>query len=117
MKKILLIEDNEAIRENTEILRLAEYEVVVSENGKRGIEVAKKFSPDLVICDIMMPQLDGYGVLSAIQENGALHNTPFIFLTARSGGVDIRKGMDAGADDFITKPSWEKNCFIQLKVA
>ncbi len=105
MKKILLIEDNDDIRNNTtEILELANYEVAVAENGKRGVEKAIEFLPDLIICDIMMPELDGYGVLHAIQRNEAIKNTPFIFLTAKTERSDLRKGMESGADDYITKP-------------
>jgi CRP-like cAMP-binding protein/DNA-binding NarL/FixJ family response regulator len=105
MKKILLIEDNEDIRNNTaEILELANYDVRVAENGKRGVEAAMEFVPDLIICDIMMPELDGYGVLHAIQKNEAIKNTPFIFLTAKTERGDFRKGMESGADDYITKP-------------
>ncbi|MDQ3016646.1 MAG: response regulator [Bacteroidota bacterium] len=105
MKKILLIEDNEDIRNNTaEILELASYEVEVAENGKRGVEKAIRFLPDLIICDIMMPELDGYGVLHAIQKNETIRNTPFIFLTAKTERGDFRKGMESGADDYITKP-------------
>ncbi|HZV68925.1 MAG TPA: response regulator [Saprospiraceae bacterium] len=104
-KKILLIEDNEDIRENTsEILVLANYEVHVAENGKKGVEAAMEFLPDLIICDIMMPELDGYGVLHAIQRNDKIKNTPFIFLTAKSERDDFRKGMESGADDYIAKP-------------
>jgi len=105
MKKILLIEDNDDIRNNTmEILELANYEVTVAENGKRGVEKAIEVNPDLIICDIMMPELDGYGVLHAVQRNDAIKNTPFIFLTAKTERSDFRKGMDSGADDYITKP-------------
>ncbi len=105
MKKILLIEDNDDIRSNTaEILELANYEVQVAENGKIGVEKALEFLPDLIICDIMMPELDGYGVLHAIQRREAIKNTPFIFLTAKTERSDFRKGMESGADDYITKP-------------
>ena len=105
MKKILLIEDNESLRENTaEILELANYKVVTAENGKLGVEVALHELPDLIICDIMMPVLDGFGVLHLLQKNPATKNKPFIFLTAKSEHNDFRKGMDLGADDYITKP-------------
>jgi len=105
MKKILLIEDNDDIRLNTaEILELSNYEVIVAENGKVGVEKAIAHSPDLIICDIMMPVLDGYGVLHAVHRNEAIKNTPFIFLTAKSERTDFRKGMELGADDYITKP-------------
>ena len=105
MKKILLIEDNEHIRENTaEILELSNYEVIMAEDGKIGVEKALKYLPDLIICDIMMPVLDGYGVLHALHRNSHLKNTPFIFLTAKTERIDFRKGMDLGADDYLTKP-------------
>ena len=105
MKKILLIEDNDDIRENTaEILELSNYKVFVAENGKVGVEKAMEHTPDLIICDIMMPGLDGYGVLHAVHKNEAIKNTPFIFLTAKTERSDFRKGMELGADDYITKP-------------
>lgn len=105
MKKILLIEDNDDIRENTaEILQLANYKVTTAANGKIGVEMALQLIPDLIICDIMMPVLDGYGVLHAVQKNEAIKNTPFIFLTAKTERSDLRKGMESGADDYITKP-------------
>ena len=105
MKKILLIEDNDDIRSNTaEILELANYKVIQAKNGKEGVALAIANSPDLVICDIMMPELDGFGVLHAIHKNEAIKNTPFIFLTAKSDRSDFRKGMEQGADDYITKP-------------
>ena len=105
MTKILLIEDNEDIRSNTaEILELSNYHVIVAENGKIGVAKALEDKPDLIICDIMMPELDGYGVLHAIQRNDLIKNTPFIFLTAKTERTDFRKGMELGADDYITKP-------------
>lgn len=105
MKKILLIEDNEDLRSNTaEILELSNYQVISAENGKTGITKAIQEKPDLIICDIMMPELDGYGVLHAVQRNDAIKNTPFIFLTAKTERSDLRKGMESGADDYITKP-------------
>jgi CRP-like cAMP-binding protein/AmiR/NasT family two-component response regulator len=105
MKKILLIEDNDNIRNNTaEILELSNYKVIMAENGKEGVEKAIMENPDLIVCDIMMPVLDGYGVLHALQKSENLKNTPFIFLTAKTEKDDFRKGMDLGADDYITKP-------------
>ena len=105
MKKILLIEDNADVRDNTaEILELSNYEVIVAENGKTGVEKALQHLPDLIICDIMMPVLDGYGVLHALHKNKTIKNTPFIFLTAKTERGDFRKGMELGADDYITKP-------------
>jgi CRP/FNR family cyclic AMP-dependent transcriptional regulator len=105
MKTILLIEDNDDIRNNTaEILELSNYKVIVAENGKVGVEKAIAHIPDLIICDIMMPVLDGYGVLHALHRNDALKNIPFIFLTAKTERNDFRKGMELGADDYISKP-------------
>jgi len=105
MKTILLIEDNDDIRNNTaEILELSNYKVIMAENGKIGVEKAIKYKPDLIICDIMMPVLDGYGVLHAVHKNDSIKNTPFIFLTAKTERSDFRKGMELGADDYITKP-------------
>src|SRR5688572_1482063 len=104
-KKILLIEDNAEVRENTsEILDLAGYHVVSAANGKTGVELAQKENPDLIVCDIMMPELDGYGVLHIINKNPDTAGIPFIFLTAKTEKTDIRKGMNLGADDYLTKP-------------
>lgn len=105
MKQIILIEDNLEIRDNTaEILELAGYKVRTAENGKIGVELALEKKPDLIVCDIMMPVLDGYGVLHLINKNEALKGIPFIFLTAKAERSDFRKGMEMGADDYITKP-------------
>lgn len=105
MQKILLIEDNADIRENmSEILELAGYEIIMAENGKEGVSMALEHEPNLIICDIMMPVLDGYGVLHMLHKNPKTQYTPFIFLTAKSERSEIRKGMEMGADDYITKP-------------
>lgn len=105
MKKILLIEDNVEVRETTaEIIELANYKVLTAENGKTGVELALKEKPDLIICDIMMPVLDGYGVYHLLSKHPETAFTPFIFLTAKSEKTDFRKGMQMGADDYITKP-------------
>jgi CRP/FNR family cyclic AMP-dependent transcriptional regulator len=105
MEKILLIEDNEALRENTaEILSLANYDVMTAENGKIGVEKAIANPPDLIVCDIMMPVLDGYGVYQIISKHPNLQHIPFIYLSAKSERTDLRKGMEMGADDYITKP-------------
>lgn len=104
-KSILLIEDNDEIRDNTsEMLELASYKVYTANNGKVGVEKALEVKPDLVICDIMMPVMDGYGVLQIFMHNPELSVTPFIFLTAKTERTDIRKGMEMGADDYLTKP-------------
>ncbi len=105
MKKILVIEDNEQVRDNiAEILELANYQVCKAENGKEGMITAIKEAPDLILCDIMMPVLDGYGLLHLLKKNVALRNTPFIFLTAKADRTELRKGMDLGADDYLIKP-------------
>jgi CRP-like cAMP-binding protein len=104
-KKILLIEDNPEMRENTaEILELANYEVVTAKNGKEGVLLANQNNPDLIICDIMMPELDGYGVLHMLGKDEKTSNIPFVFLTAKAEKDDYRKGMTMGADDYLTKP-------------
>jgi CRP-like cAMP-binding protein/CheY-like chemotaxis protein len=104
-KKILLIEDNQDVRENTaEILVLAQYQVITAVNGKEGVEKAQKEKPDLIICDIMMPVLDGHGALHLLSKNEETASIPFIFLTAKSERGDFRKGMEMGADDYLTKP-------------
>jgi CRP-like cAMP-binding protein/ActR/RegA family two-component response regulator len=104
-KKIALIEDNHEMRENIqEILELANYTVFAAENGKKGVELIKSEKPDLILCDIMMPELDGYGVLYMVSKNPETASIPFIFLTAKSEKDDFRKGMNMGADDYLTKP-------------
>ncbi len=105
MKKILIIEDNEDIRENiAELLELSDYEALTAEDGKVGVEKAVEHLPDLIICDIMMPELDGYGVLHILGKKKETAAIPFIFLTAKAERSDLRKGMILGADDYITKP-------------
>lgn len=104
-KKILVIEDNEDIREGTaEMLALAGYDVFTAKNGKIGVELAISNVPDLILCDIMMPELDGYGVLYLLHKNPKTAHIPFIFITAKSERADMRKGMELGADDYLTKP-------------
>lgn len=105
MKKILIIEDDKVMRENTaEILELAHYLVKTAENGKKGVTLAKEWGPDLIICDIMMPEIDGYGVLHILSKTPETFGVPFIFLTAKAEKSEMRKGMNLGADDYLTKP-------------
>jgi CRP-like cAMP-binding protein/CheY-like chemotaxis protein len=105
MKTILVIDDNNDLRENTaEILDLAGYKTLTAENGKRGVDIAIKEKPALIVCDIMMPELDGYGVLHLLRKNPDTQQIPFIFLTAKTERSDFRKGMEMGADDYVTKP-------------
>jgi len=104
-QKILIIEDNDDIRESTaEILELADFEVFEAANGKIGVEMANANLPDLILCDIMMPELDGYGVLYLLNKNPLTTAIPFIFLTAKAERMDMRKGMEMGADDYLVKP-------------
>ncbi|WP_269024896.1 response regulator [Aquirufa nivalisilvae] len=108
MNKILLIEDSDDIRENTaELLELSGYVVETAADGIEGVRMAQQNLPDLVICDIMMPHLDGFGVLQVFSNHEYLSKVPFIFLTAKTDRSDMRKGMEMGADDFLTKPFQE----------
>ena len=105
MKTVLLIEDDTVLRENTaELLELSNYSVLTAANGKLGVEMANTHLPDIIVCDIMMPILDGYGVLGELSKNSNTKFIPFIFLSAKTERQDVRKGMDLGADDYISKP-------------
>lgn len=105
MDKILVIEDNADVRENlAEILELSGYEVITAENGKRGVAAAISEVPDMILCDIMMPELDGFGVLRILSKTPTVAQIPFVFLTAKAEKDDFRRGMGLGADDYITKP-------------
>ena len=109
MKRILLIEDDTTLRETTaEILELENYEVVTAANGKKGVELARLVQPNLIICDIMMPELDGYQVLNKLSANETTKRIPFIFMSAKTELSEVRKGMDLGADDYLTKPVSEE---------
>lgn len=112
MKHILLIEDDPILRENTaELLELSNYKITTAPNGKIGLETALEIQPDIIVCDIMMPELDGYGVLQGLAKTEQTKHIPFIFLSAKTERKDVRKGMDLGADDYITKP-FEENELI-----
>lgn len=105
MKKILVIEDEPEMRRNlATILRLEKFDVSQAENGRVGLDLARKNLPDLILCDVMMPELDGHGVLQALRDDAKTANVPFIFLTARGEKSDLRSGMNLGADDYLTKP-------------
>jgi len=105
MKRILVIEDEPEMRRNlTTILRLEKYTPLAAENGRIGIELARNQRPDLILCDVMMPDLDGYGVIAALRAEPETVGIPFIFLTAKGERPDIRAGMNLGADDYLTKP-------------
>lgn len=108
MNKVLIIEDDPVLRENTaELLELANFRVYTASNGSKGVLQAKQHLPDIIICDIMMPELDGYGVLQSLSNEDSTKQIPFVFLSAKTENRDIRKGMDLGADDYITKPFTE----------
>ena len=116
MKRILLIEDDNVLRENTaELLELSNYQVSTAYNGKVGIESALNSIPDIIICDIMMPELDGYNVLENLTSNKKTKHIPFIFLSAKTERKDVRKGMNLGADDYITKPFEEEELISAIE--
>jgi DNA-binding NarL/FixJ family response regulator len=105
MRKILVIEDEPEMRRNiTTLLRFKKYDPIAAETGRLGVEMARRQKPDLILCDVMMPELDGYGVLRALQADTKLALIPFIFLTAKGEKDDLRGGMNLGADDYLTKP-------------
>jgi len=105
MKRILVIEDEPEMRRNiATLLRLTEYDPIPAQNGREGLALARRERPDLILCDVMMPELDGFGVLRALQEDVELARIPFIFLTAKGEKDDLRSGMNLGADDYLTKP-------------
>jgi CheY-like chemotaxis protein len=103
MKKILVIEDEPEMRRNlTTILRPEKFHPLPAENGRIGVALAKKEKPDLILCDVMMPELDGYGVIAALRSDPETVRVPLVFLTAKGEKPDIRAGMDMGADDYLT---------------
>lgn len=119
-KKVLLIEDDQTVRENTaEILELSDYDVETAANGELGIQSAIQFQPDIIVCDIMMPKLDGYDVLKALSQHPKTKRLPFIFLSAKTDRDDVRKGMNLGADDYLTKPFEEEDLIhaIESRIA
>ena len=105
MTKILVIEDEALLRTNTlQILQFEDFHTIAAENGLIGVEVAQEQIPDLILCDVMMPELDGYAVLVALRQNPATAEIPFIFTTAKVSNADLHQAMELGADDFLTKP-------------
>jgi DNA-binding NarL/FixJ family response regulator len=105
MKKILVIEDEPEMRRNiTSLLRYDGYQAIAAENGRVGVELARGEKPDLILCDVMMPELDGHSVLQALHADASLARIPFIFLTAKGEKEDLRAGMNLGADDYLIKP-------------
>ena len=109
MTKILLVEDDTSLRENVEeLLELSGFLVLTASNGKMAVELAKKEFPDLVLCDIMMPEMDGYEVLQQLSSCETTKHIPFIFVSAKTERHEVRKGMNLGADDYLTKPFEEE---------
>jgi DNA-binding response OmpR family regulator len=105
MTRVLVIEDNDGVREEiVDILRFEGFDVRDAENGRRGLELVKQWTPDLVLCDLMMPELDGYATLEALRADAATAAIPFVCLTARAERHDMRRAMELGADDYLTKP-------------
>lgn len=105
MKTILIVEDNEIMLQNTaEILELSNYEVLLAKNGQIGLEVAKDKHPDLIISDVMMPEMDGFELLKRIRKSRGMHNLPFIFMTSRAERYEINSGFEEGANEYLTKP-------------
>ena len=110
MTTILVIEDEQNVRENLqEILELEDFDVLTAANGKIGLQLAIEQHPDLIICDVMMPELDGYGVISALRKHPTMATTTFLFLSAKSTDEDRRKGLALGANDYLTKPFTPKD--------
>ncbi|NJK53720.1 MAG: response regulator [Leptolyngbyaceae cyanobacterium SU_3_3] len=105
MSSILVIEDDAEILENIEsILEIQKFETLTATDSQIGIQIAQEKTPDLIICDVTMPHLDGYSVLSQLRQHKSTATTPFIFLTGRAERADMRMGMELGADDYLTKP-------------
>ncbi|MBW4591757.1 MAG: EAL domain-containing response regulator [Brasilonema angustatum HA4187-MV1] len=105
MTKILVIEDEKLVRENIiDLLAAEDFDTIAAANGRVGLDLAVSQIPDLILCDLMMPEVDGYGVLTRLREKPITATIPFIFLTAKSARTDFRQGMDLGADDYLTKP-------------
>ena len=105
MKTILVIEDQPDMRENlAAILEMEQFAVLVAENGRQGLQLAREVKPDLILCDVMMPEMDGHAVLTSLRQDPSIAGTPFVFLTAKGEKQDLRDGMNLGADDYLAKP-------------
>lgn len=116
MKTVLYIEDDPVLRENTkEMLEFSNFKVLTAKNGKIGVNLALKYSPDIILCDIVMPVWDGYKVMEVLKEKKVTNHTPFIFVSAKMNKDDIRAGMNLGADDYLTKPFEEDELIGTIK--
>jgi DNA-binding NarL/FixJ family response regulator len=117
MSKILVIEDQPQMRKNlTIILQMEQFEVVSTDNGRQGIELAKSEKPDLVLCDVMMPELDGFGVVEHLRNDPDMVTLPVIFLTAKGDKTDVRAGMNLGVDDYLIKPVAREDLLTAVRV-
>jgi CheY-like chemotaxis protein len=116
MTTILVIEDEPDVRENLqEILELEDFNVLTAENGRIGLQLAIEQQPNLIICDVMMPELDGYGVITSLRQNPVTAGTPFIFLSAKATDEDRQKGLQLGANEYLTKPFTPKDICIAIE--
>jgi len=105
MKKILIVEDERTLRRDiAEVLEFEQYQTIEAENGREGLEQARQYLPDLIICDIFMPEVDGYSMLEALRQDQSTASIPFIFLSAVTDKMDIERGIQLGADGYIAKP-------------
>ena len=117
MSKILVIEDQVQMRKNlVTILQMERFEVLSAENGQQGVELARAHRPDLILCDVMMPELDGFGVVESLRRDSELATLPVIFLTARGDKADVRAGMNLGADDYLVKPVAREDLLAAVRV-
>ena len=116
MTTVLIIEDNLEIRENTsELLELEGYQVLEAVDGNIGLELAKEKQPDIILCDVMMPEMNGYEVLTALKREADTVNIPFVFLTANTEPKEIKAGLDLGACGYLAKPFTQEELFQELK--
>src|ERR1044071_4813255 len=116
MKKILVIEDEAETRENLALmLEMEGFRPISAPNGRAGVAVAKRELPDVILCDVSMPELDGYGVLEILRADSSTVSIPFIFLTAKSDKKDLRTGMNLGADDYLTKPASAEDVLTAIR--
>lgn len=115
--KVLTIEDDDTIRNTiVETLTLEAFDVIAADNGQKGVELAQTHLPDLIICDVIMPELDGYGVIKQLNQNPKTKGIPFIFLTGKDSIQDFRYGMNLGANDYLTKPFTSEDLVTAVKV-
>lgn len=116
MKIILVIEDEAATLQNLVLmLEMEGFKALGAPNGRIGVELARRELPDVILCDVSMPELDGYGVLERLRADPATVSIPFIFLTAKGDRKDLRTGMNLGADDYLTKPAGAEDVLAAIR--